>query len=329
MLDVDALKEGLEIFNDSCFSFDEPTHKYTYKGENLISVTTLIGQEIKPKFDTYGKSKSKAEREGISQQEVLDEWAAVAKYGQDLGTACHLFAEYLILNKETSNINLEWQDNEDYIRRTSAFQTFFNRIKDKVIFLPPELRMFCPEWKIAGTMDAPFMLLKNNKIIVGDHKFNKELKIDPAFYTLKPKYRYLRKKLLNHYKKNLNGDFKHLPLFSEEYDDYESDDNIRYFDDPKYYQLPNSVTTKFSMSDKLLYNFSDMWSNDLTVYSVQLSIYSALLEKYVKLNGKPIKIDAQAIFHFGKDVDPNNPNKPIKCLNLTDRVKQWLDSRIS
>jgi hypothetical protein len=72
-----------------------------------------------------------------------------------------------------------------------------------------------------------------------------------------------------------------------------------------------------------------MWSNDLTVYSVQLSIYSALLEKYVKLNGKPIKIDAQAIFHFGKDVDPDNPNKPIKCLNLTDRVKQWLDSRVS
>ena len=60
----DLILSKLECFNDSDFIFDPKYHKYTYHGEQFISVTKYIQNFHKP-FETDFWSKKKAEQRDL------------------------------------------------------------------------------------------------------------------------------------------------------------------------------------------------------------------------------------------------------------------------
>ena len=86
----------LSVFNNIKY-FDEP-HKYYIDGEEMNSVTRVIGM-FKQKFDSDYWSEKKAKERGISKDEILAEWKYKADYSCEKGTLFHEYAENYLNNK--------------------------------------------------------------------------------------------------------------------------------------------------------------------------------------------------------------------------------------
>jgi ATP-dependent exoDNAse (exonuclease V) beta subunit len=188
----EEILEKLNIFNDSNFIFDEPTHKYTYLGKEYISVTRYIEQFHKP-FDQNYHSLRIAQKRGVPQEWVLSEWKELNDYANYIGHETHLWIENYFLQK--------WQNlptNLDIIHRINKFNKIYATNMHKLIPIAFEVRVFSKKWKIAGMIDALF--LYRNQIFIIDYKTNKEFTTDS---NLKYKER-LRYPFESYYKTHLN-----------------------------------------------------------------------------------------------------------------------------
>jgi hypothetical protein len=123
--------------------FDPIKHAYTnsFTGDPYISVTTLLGQ-FKPEFDADKFSRIVADRKGVSQQSILDEWKTNNKAAQDYGTHLHKVIE------EYAKTGVYDDKDTDIIK---AYQNIgdFN-VKGGTLF---ETCVFNHEYKVAGTAD--------------------------------------------------------------------------------------------------------------------------------------------------------------------------------
>ena len=88
----ELILQQLDCFNDTEFKFDPKFHKYTYHGEQFISVTKFIQKFHKP-FETDFWSKKKAEQAGVSQEEILNDWKKLNDYANEVGTDTHQWIE--------------------------------------------------------------------------------------------------------------------------------------------------------------------------------------------------------------------------------------------
>jgi ATP-dependent exoDNAse (exonuclease V) beta subunit len=190
------MMDSLEYFKDPNFKFDPDRHQYTYlENGNPVqvfeSVSGFIGQFKKP-FDSANISKYVARSRGVSQQQILNEWAQTAKEGTDLGSYVHEWIEDFYNGKNPempvipdeseddffSNIGLDepFQFEKKAIDRINKFlhvnSTKLNVMTPKL----QEFRIFSKKWGIAGTLDILFEL--NGKYYIGDWKTNKEFKDD-------------------------------------------------------------------------------------------------------------------------------------------------------
>ena len=161
--------------------FDPVKHAYTnsFTGDSYTSVTTLLGQ-FKPEFDADKFSRIVAERKGISQQDVLNEWKTNNKAAQDYGTQLHKTIE------EYAKTGIFEDKDKDIIE---AYREIGNyTVKDGALF---ETCVYNHEHKIAGTAD---IILPNGPYFdVYDFKTNK-------------KFNYFSK-----YEKYMLGPVSHLP----------------------------------------------------------------------------------------------------------------------
>jgi len=163
------LKE-LDKFDDTNFIFDPIKHKYTYNGEEFISVTKFIQRFHKP-FESDYWSKKKADEAGVPQDWILNEWKKLNDYANDVGTQTHNWIE--------DYFNGIWKPlphNLDVINRINKFNIIFAKQLHKLEPLKFELRVFSKKWKIAGMIDALF--LYRGKIFIIDYKTNKKFTTD-------------------------------------------------------------------------------------------------------------------------------------------------------
>lgn len=188
--------EKLKYFNDPSFKFDPESHKYTYLNESgeisqvFESVSEFISQFKKP-FDK-NISRYVAKSRGVSQQQILNEWAATAKEGTDLGTYVHEWIEDFY-NGKNPDLPVVVEEKEDPFFvdiEVATLPTFQEKALDRVqkfkklydtklnMFDPKaqELRIFSKKWGIAGTLDALFYL--DTKYYIGDWKTNKDFTDD-------------------------------------------------------------------------------------------------------------------------------------------------------
>jgi hypothetical protein len=168
------LLEKLEIFNDPKFQFYSDSHSYVYLGDSgkpiqiFESVSGFISQ-FKVPFDSDRISGFVAKKRGVSKQDILNEWAATAKDGTDLGSAMH---EWIELFYDGKNPSLPDPINEKKLYdRIINFKHLYNQRLNKFTSVGQEIRIFSRKWGIAGTLDKLFYLDPN--YYVADWKSNK------------------------------------------------------------------------------------------------------------------------------------------------------------
>jgi ATP-dependent exoDNAse (exonuclease V) beta subunit len=140
------------------------THVYTNTetGETYTSVTTFIGKYKKP-FDKDKWSKYVAQRDGLSQEEVLDKWSNITTTAQNRGTNVHLIMENYIKEKKIEKGYEEFVDS--FIKKTNGI------ILPDSNILSEEL-LYSHDHKLAGTAD---LIVENKNIFyVMDFKTNKK-----------------------------------------------------------------------------------------------------------------------------------------------------------
>jgi len=143
---------------------DHDTHIYTNTdtGERYTSVTTLIGAYKKP-FDKDKWSKIVAQREGVSQDEILNRWQTITTSAQNRGTNVHLVMENYIKEKKIEKGYEELVDS--FIKKTNGV------ILPNSTVLSEEL-LYSHEYKLAGTAD---LVVENKDIFfILDFKTNKK-----------------------------------------------------------------------------------------------------------------------------------------------------------
>lgn len=172
-MEVQEIRDKLEYFNDPDFKFLPEPHIYTYKGNEFISATTFVKQYEVP-FDSQmrslGCSRSKTGAYvGMSQQEILDQWAKKSEDGRRLGTLVHAAIED-ILNGNPGMPGVDVKVGE----RVKWFEKFRSGPFKDFKKIAAEPRLFSIEYRIAGSAD--FLALFEGKVYMFDWKTNREFK---------------------------------------------------------------------------------------------------------------------------------------------------------
>jgi len=199
----EIILEKLEEFNDPDFKFEPKYHKYTYLGDQFISVTKFIQQFHEP-FDSDFWSKKKADQRGVDQEVIQNEWKKLNDYANGVGTDTHQWIE--------DYFNKLWKpipSNLDLIHRINKFNKIFAQHLHKLEPLKFEVRVFSKKWKIAGMIDSLF--LYKGKIFILDWKTNKQFTSDDH---PKGKYQKLLEPFEEHYKNHLSEYSIQLSLYS-------------------------------------------------------------------------------------------------------------------
>ena len=195
------IERKLEIFKDRSFTFDEPSHVYRYESAKFDSVTTFL-KKFKVPFDREFWSKRKAEERGVDVSVVLNEWQGKADNANSLGTRVHKWIE----DFWSGNAPAVPED-ENLRERIDKFMEIYDKRLNVLMPLQSELKIFSRKWRLAGTIDQPFLFWAEQEsrpyLLIGDWKTNGEFRHDDH-----PKGRY--KKLLRpfgHLYENHHNDY--------------------------------------------------------------------------------------------------------------------------
>ena len=184
---MERIEKSLSVFSDPNFVFEANSHTYTYGGIKYDSVTTFL-KEFKEPFDKEYWAAKKALERGISPEEVKEEWDNKGKTATGLGTEVHSWIEDF-----WKGLNPEFPELDEARERCESFLEVYKSKLSEFIPLKPELKIFSRKWRLAGTIDQPFLFwdkkMERPLFLLGDWKTNKEFRDDTH-----PKGRY--KKLL-------------------------------------------------------------------------------------------------------------------------------------
>ena len=169
----------LEYFKD--IQFHEEEHFYTLKDYRFgISTTSLI-EQYGQKFDSDKISQMVANKRGISQQEVLDEWEKENEFSCIKGSLIHCFAQSLWMNNpykidysEIKNIDIDRLKKEISIMQKQAIN-FYEDYKDMYDMIQDEFIVWSKEYDIAGSIDGLMYNKLTQKACILDFKSNKKL----------------------------------------------------------------------------------------------------------------------------------------------------------
>ena len=177
---LEEVKQKLKVFDK--YKFFENGHYYTYKDKQVgISVTKYISQ-FENEFDSDTLSQKVADKNGISQFEVLNEWKRKGEYSCLKGTAIH---EWLQDNYASREYKFDLSQLEEYpeyykiedIEHLKQMAIdFINDYKNRYILIGDEILCGIPDFDIASAIDLLFYDMVNNEVVLADIKTNTDLK---------------------------------------------------------------------------------------------------------------------------------------------------------
>ena len=169
--------------------FHEEQHFYTLNDYKFgISATSLIetyGQE----FDSDSVSQMVANKRGISQQEVLNEWKKENEFSCIKGSCIHLKAQSLWMgtnyeidyNTINSNIDKNRLKKEYDIMSKQAIN-FYNDYKNMYDMIQDEFIVWSKEFDIAGSIDGIMYNKYTQQCCILDFKSNKDLQFESKYH---------------------------------------------------------------------------------------------------------------------------------------------------
>ena len=177
---LEEVKQRLKVFDK--YKFFENGHYYTYKDKKVgVSVTKYISQ-FENEFDSDTLSQKVADKNGISQFEVLNEWKRKGEYSCLKGTAIHEWLQDNYANREykfdLSQLEEypEYYKIEDIEHLKQMAIDFINDYKDRYILIGDEILCGIPDFDIASAIDLLFYDTVNNEVVLADIKTNTDLK---------------------------------------------------------------------------------------------------------------------------------------------------------
>lgn len=158
--------------------FDEPTHTYrnVITGEYYTSVTTLIHKYCKP-FDIDYHATRIAKREGVSKEDIIEEWRLGNIKSQEKGTKLHkIFEDYI-------------EKGEYPPKAKKLIDEFDTKVKNIVGYyasVDSEKLLYSHKFKIAGKADLIYHTEDGFYIL--DFKTNKNFRFGSKYseYLLNP-----------------------------------------------------------------------------------------------------------------------------------------------
>lgn len=165
------------------YAFIEDGHYYLCNGKKVgISTTKLISQ-YEQKFDSDTISQQVADKKGISQQEVLEEWRIENLHSTIKGSFIHEFAQSLWEGKEYkfdySNVPKEIDLDRlksDIEKLIPQAINFYNDYKDMYELIGCEIYLGDEEFDECGATDQIMLNKYTGGIAIIDYKTNKEIK---------------------------------------------------------------------------------------------------------------------------------------------------------
>ena len=177
---LEEVKQKLKVFDK--YKFFENGHYYTYKDKKVsVSVTKYISQ-FENEFDSDTLSQKVADKNGISQFEVLNEWKRKGEYSCLKGTAIHEWLQDNYANREykfdLSQLEEypEYYKIEDIEHLKQMAIDFINDYKNRYILIGDEILCGIPDFDIASAIDLLFYDTINNEVVLADIKTNTDLK---------------------------------------------------------------------------------------------------------------------------------------------------------
>ena len=177
---LEEVKQKLKVFDK--YKFFENGHYYTYKDKKVgVSVTKYISQ-FENEFDSDTLSQKVANKNGISQFEVLNEWKRKGEYSCLKGTAIHEWLQANYANREykfdLSQLEEypEYYKIEDIEHLKQMAIDFINDYKNRYILIGDEILCGIPDFDIASAIDLLFYDTVNNEVVLADIKTNTDLK---------------------------------------------------------------------------------------------------------------------------------------------------------
>ncbi len=177
---LEEVKQKLKVFDK--YKFFENGHYYTYKDKKVgVSVTKYISQ-FENEFDSDTLSQKVADKNGISQFEVINEWKRKGEYSCLKGTAIHEWLQDNYANREykfdLSQLEEypEYYKIEDIEHLKQMAIDFINDYKNRYILIGDEILCGIPDFDIASAIDLLFYDTINNEVVLADIKTNTDLK---------------------------------------------------------------------------------------------------------------------------------------------------------
>ena len=205
----DEIIEELQFFKG--IDFHEEEHFYTLNDYRFgISATSLI-ETYAQEFDSDGISQMVANKRGISQKEVLDEWKKENEFSCIKGSCIHLKAQSLWMG---TNYEIDYNTIDDTIDKdrlkkeydimSKQATDFYNDYKDMYDMIQDEFIVWSKEFDIAGSIDGIMYNKNTQQCCILDFKSNKDLQF-------KSKYR-KKMKVPLHELDDVNGQHYYIQL---------------------------------------------------------------------------------------------------------------------
>lgn len=177
---LEEVKQKLKVFDK--YKFFENGHYYTYKDKKVgVSVTKYISQ-FENEFDSDTLSQKVADKNGISQFEVLNEWKRKGEYSCLKGTAIHEWLQDNYANREYKFDLSQLEEYPEYYKIEDVEHLkqmaidFINDYKNRYILIGDEILCGIPDFDIASAIDLLFYDTVNNEVVLADIKTNTDLK---------------------------------------------------------------------------------------------------------------------------------------------------------
>lgn len=167
------------------YTFIEDGHYYLCNGKRVgISTTGLIAQ-YEQEFDSDTISQQVANKKGISQKEVLEEWRIENLHSTIKGSFIHEFAQSLWEGKEykfdyskvPKEIDIDRLKN-DIIKLIPQAINFYNDYKDIYELIGCEIYLGDEEYDECGATDQMMLNKNTGEIVIIDYKTNKKIEYE-------------------------------------------------------------------------------------------------------------------------------------------------------
>lgn len=169
--------------------FNEEEHTYHVGEQELTSVTKFVSWFF-PEFDQETISRRVAQKRGVTQQEILDEWTEISSKG----TLVHEEIENFVLG----NINITHNKSLQGVKFCEKMVT------DTRVKLVPEWRIHSSKLRLAGTIDLYCKGLKDGLSFIYDWKTNDKLSEQGYGYGVKESTKHIPNSKLHKYYLQLN-----------------------------------------------------------------------------------------------------------------------------